>query len=163
MVINVMEQNNVEFYGPYFDFLVVVNDDSLYEWCGGTRLIKSECFENPDALVIPDCIIGLCINVFGEAKTGQFNYWGITIYENEELNALYDSLSIWLNAFVAMDELTILRLLKKIEIMEIRKVRKGAPVLLSAVKNTIVIAIEDILAYVQQAQTSRKALLVIGI
>ena len=83
--------------GPYFDFLVLTNDE-YWQRSGKIQrknAIKQEYFHHPDALRIQDSIIGLIYDCFNKSHPS-FNYYGPTEYRNDNLNELLNHLSKWI-------------------------------------------------------------------
>jgi hypothetical protein len=80
--------------GTHFDFLVVASGERAGK---GRRIagVEQEYFHHPDALRIPDAIVGLVSHCFRQAHPS-FNYYGPTTFHNENLNELLHSLASWM-------------------------------------------------------------------
>lgn len=83
--------------GPYFEFLVLENDE-YWQRSGKIQRkngIKQEYFHHPDALRIQDSIIGLISDCFRKSHPS-FNFYGPTEFRNENLNDFLTYISKWI-------------------------------------------------------------------
>jgi hypothetical protein len=75
--------------GPFFDFLVV-NEEEIWERRGRVQRvvgIKQEYFHHPEALRVPDSVVGIVVIAFKRSHP-EFYFWGPTVYRGEELDRL---------------------------------------------------------------------------
>jgi hypothetical protein len=82
--------------GPYFSFLVL-QPGEYWKRAGKVQRIigiKPEYYHHPDALRIPDAIIGIVVDAFARANA-RFNYHGPTEYQGKNLDRLHAGLREW--------------------------------------------------------------------